>query len=181
MIVHSDEKAEISVVLHDDVTGQDINVKLVVQSTGIELIAEGHGDKTSEEGHGTPVWIEFRDGELKLHAWADINQEDPTHDISLAGARESCRDARPMFVVSTKAAGMPGEADVIHTFEPFAGKVDDRVVVRDPNTQKADEGRIVALIPGQVGFNPPMAEVEFEFAGGFTAKVNLVDIEAILD
>jgi hypothetical protein len=77
--------------LHDETTDTAIVVKLHCTERGIELIAPGHGDNTSEEGHGTPVWIEFRDGELWVRVWGNIGQEDPTHRIGLAGARESCR------------------------------------------------------------------------------------------
>jgi len=54
--------------------------------------AEGYGEKTAAEGCGHPVVIEFYKGELRLLVWSDINSEDPTHTISLEGAREDARE-----------------------------------------------------------------------------------------
>jgi len=58
---------------------------------GLELRFEGYGDHSSPAGHGAPVFIELHDGALKVHVWADINKEDPTHSIDLDGARETAR------------------------------------------------------------------------------------------
>jgi hypothetical protein len=52
---------------------------------------EGFGDKTSEDGYGAPVLVENWGGKLRVIAWADINQEDPTHTIDLSGAKEDSR------------------------------------------------------------------------------------------
>jgi len=52
---------------------------------------EGFGEKTSEDGHGSPVLIENWGGKLRVIAWSDINQEDPTHTIDLSGAKEDGR------------------------------------------------------------------------------------------
>jgi hypothetical protein len=101
----------------------------------------------------------------------DIASEDPTHSICLAGARESCRDARPVLVARTVPTQNGG---AFHTFEPFLGKVGDRVLVGDPDPGQRFVGTIREIVPGQQGFNPPMAIVEDE-AGDKKA----VAIEAI--
>lgn len=53
--------------------------------------AFGYGEKTAEDGKGYPIVIEFHEGELVVRIWADINDEEPTHKISLEGARENVR------------------------------------------------------------------------------------------
>lgn len=78
--------------LSDTGTGQgEQPLKLTATPLGINVQAQGYGDKTSAEGHGSPIWIELHDGDLRLIVWSDINKEDPTHIISLAGAREDRR------------------------------------------------------------------------------------------
>jgi hypothetical protein len=54
---------------------------------------EGCGDAGSANGHGWPLMIEYYDKDIRVIVWADINKEDPTHVISLAGAQESNRPA----------------------------------------------------------------------------------------
>lgn len=66
-------------------------IRLAVSPNGVSLYAEGYGDCTAAAGHGTPVFIELYKGELRVIVWADINREDPTHIVSLAGAREDQR------------------------------------------------------------------------------------------
>lgn len=61
----------------------------------ILLFCEGYGDKGSELPDGCPLMIELYDGELRLIVFGDINREDPTHVISLEGARESLRREEP--------------------------------------------------------------------------------------
>jgi len=59
-------------------------------SMNVEKIPAGVG--IAPKGYGTvyddfPVLIEFYEGELRVCVWSDINQEDPTHIISLEGAK----------------------------------------------------------------------------------------------
>lgn len=92
----SDEK-EMTVTIHDNgdregVDGSDsLKVTIKANRNGIEICPEGYGDMTTEDGHGAPIFLEFYDGKLVLRAWADINQEDPTHQIDMEEARESNR------------------------------------------------------------------------------------------
>lgn len=57
----------------------------------ITLHFQGYGTRTMAEGHGEPLMVEFYEGELRVVAWADISQEDPSHTISLEPARECLR------------------------------------------------------------------------------------------
>lgn len=66
-------------------------IRLAGSPHGVSLFALGYGDRTSADGHGTPVFIELLRGELRLLVWSDINAEEPTHIISLGGAREDRR------------------------------------------------------------------------------------------
>jgi len=60
-------------------------------SDSLLINPEGYGDHDSVDGCGTPVLLERYKGRLRLIVWADINQEGPTHMISLEGAREDNR------------------------------------------------------------------------------------------
>ncbi|HET6574107.1 MAG TPA: hypothetical protein VFG68_10925 [Fimbriiglobus sp.] len=75
---------------HPDHEGR-LPIRLAVSPNGVSLYAEGYGDMGTMPGHGTPVFVELYRGELRVIVWADISQEDPTHVISLAGAREDRR------------------------------------------------------------------------------------------
>jgi len=65
--------------------------KVALSSSGIELLVDGYGTHSMEPGYGSQVYIEYYEKELMVLVWADINQEDPTHTISLQGALESHR------------------------------------------------------------------------------------------
>lgn len=62
-----------------------------IDEDGILCQFDGFGERTALPGNGKSVLIEMRDGVPHVVVWADINQEDPTHVISLAGAAESNR------------------------------------------------------------------------------------------
>ena len=61
-------------------------------SFGIQIRVQGYGDISSKDGYGAPVLLENRHGTPYLVVWADINREDPTHTINLAGAAEALRE-----------------------------------------------------------------------------------------
>lgn len=65
-----------------------LKTKVQVTERGILIGAEGYGEKLASTGYGTPILIEFCERELRVVIWGDINQEDPTHVISLENARE---------------------------------------------------------------------------------------------
>lgn len=89
-----------SVVLHDnDPEGtKEIPVCTSLDNNFIQFEAEGFNTcgtcDEQEIGRGIKsfVAVEIWQDELRLLVWADINQEDPTHIISLEGARETNRD-----------------------------------------------------------------------------------------
>ena len=58
---------------------------------GWYIRADGYSDYCSQDGEGEQVLIENRHGVPHVIIWADINDEDPTHIVSLAGAAESER------------------------------------------------------------------------------------------
>ena len=68
----------------------ELTVDLSAQ--GCFIGVSGHGEKTSEQSAARPVMLELYRGEVRVIAWGDINQEDPTDFISLDGAREDRRE-----------------------------------------------------------------------------------------
>jgi len=76
--------------LDESPTPKQVNVSVGIERDGLALLIkpERYGDYCSVEGEGTPILLELFDNELRLVIWADINQEEPTHIISLEGARE---------------------------------------------------------------------------------------------
>jgi hypothetical protein len=77
----------------DDVYQNEASIKTQVEffslNGGIGLRFDGYGDFCSIAGEDTPILIEIRDGIPYVIIWSDINQEDPTHVISLENAHES--------------------------------------------------------------------------------------------
>lgn len=61
---------------------------------GLSLHFDGYSDCCSEDGYGTPVYIEKYDNDLRVIIYSDINQEEPTHVISLANAHIAKRESR---------------------------------------------------------------------------------------
>ena len=74
-------------VLHEkDGDGQaEITGQALFTPHGIELYFEGHG--TFNNDKASPVFIDFEDGEICIHIWADTAREERTHRISLDKAR----------------------------------------------------------------------------------------------
>ena len=62
------------------------------ENDSLAISLPGHGDHGTMEPHGCPVFIEFHEGQWVVYIWADINEEDPTHKIGLAGAKENRRN-----------------------------------------------------------------------------------------
>lgn len=60
---------------------------------GLAVNAEGYGTFTSDGAaeDGAIVYLENDNGTLRLHVYADINSEDPTHTINLEQAKLSNR------------------------------------------------------------------------------------------
>jgi len=62
------------------------------QHLGLALHFDGYSDFCSQDNNGTPIYIESFNDELRVIIYGDINQEDPTHIISLENAHISKRD-----------------------------------------------------------------------------------------
>jgi len=78
--------------LKDLDSGEKLTVTLLNNGIEVAIGIEGYGDNTSTNGLGVPIVLEFNDGKLRLHVYSNINSEDPTHTISLEGAREDNRE-----------------------------------------------------------------------------------------
>ncbi|TRZ50079.1 MAG: hypothetical protein D4S01_07410 [Dehalococcoidia bacterium] len=79
--------------LSDLAPGHKTAVPFIVEHSclGIFLEFDGYGECSAQDGDGVPVMLEVYNGKLRVIVWADINQKDPTHVISLEGALESKR------------------------------------------------------------------------------------------
>lgn len=69
----------------------ELTVESHVESNGVELRLPGYGTAAMMPGSSGPVLIEYRDGQPFVVIWGDINQEEPTHVVPLAGAAETNR------------------------------------------------------------------------------------------
>jgi len=90
--------ATISTELRNTWTDDPITVPCTIEygENSIAIRPAGYGDAGSQDGYGCPVVIEYYDHDVRVLVWADINNQDPTHVISLAGALESKRlDTHP--------------------------------------------------------------------------------------
>ncbi|WP_224056005.1 hypothetical protein [Vibrio penaeicida] len=76
-----------------DGLGDKVSASIEIGNIGGELLlsAKGYSDCNSEDNVGFPLLIENNAGNLQLRVWADINKEDPTHVISLQGAKNEMR------------------------------------------------------------------------------------------
>lgn len=83
----------IKTFLRDGWNGDQQTVPCVIEhgDNSILIRPAGCGDCGSRDGYGWPIVIEYYEKDIRVLVWADINQEDPTHIISLAGAKESAR------------------------------------------------------------------------------------------
>jgi len=74
--------------LRDEVVDDEIGGSVDARSNiGIALHFSGYGDCTSNDNSGQPVYIEKYEGRLLVRVYGNINSPNPTHSISLEGAR----------------------------------------------------------------------------------------------
>ena len=73
-------------------TKKKVPAEIEIINGSIYIKAKGYGDACSKDGYGNPIIVEVWDGELRVVVWSDINQEDPTHNISMEGAKENKRN-----------------------------------------------------------------------------------------
>lgn len=84
---------QLQAVLKDtsETTFEQLQVSIDCRQSGINIRPKGYGDFDSHNGFGAPIYLELHQGELRLVVWSDINDQEPTHVISLEGAREDRR------------------------------------------------------------------------------------------
>lgn len=70
---------------------EQLQILIASSPSGINICPKGYGDFDSQTGFGSPIYLEVYEGELRLVVWADINEQEPTHVISLVAAREDRR------------------------------------------------------------------------------------------
>lgn len=74
-----------------DYEAPTLNAEVEDFNGSILIKVEGYGEKCSDAENSHPVVIELYEGELRVIAWADINQEDATHIIDMSGAKSENR------------------------------------------------------------------------------------------
>jgi len=75
--------------VEDAGNGKKYVVRIGVDRVSAFMGAEELGVADMDKGY--PVLLELYQGEYRLYVWGDINDEEPTHVISLEGARETKR------------------------------------------------------------------------------------------
>ena len=85
------EDGELKGVLMDETSDKYLNAKVGFIRGKLYINIDGYGDACSMDGEGTPILIDFFNKKLQVIVWSDINKEDPTYTIDLAGAKESKR------------------------------------------------------------------------------------------
>jgi len=78
---------EIKVTLFDQDPNQKTKVQATVTFNNGSIVIKPEGYEVANGGE--PILIEVWEGKLRVVVWSDINKEDPTHIISLEGAKES--------------------------------------------------------------------------------------------
>lgn len=67
-----------------------VSGKIRIGDDGLAVYIDGYGECTSNPGESSIVILEKHQGQLRLLAWDDIQQHDPTV-VELEGASESRR------------------------------------------------------------------------------------------
>ncbi len=68
-----------------------VNYCIEANPQAITIGIEGYGECGSTDAAARPIYLEHHEGKLTLYVWADINNEEPTHVIELAGAKHEHR------------------------------------------------------------------------------------------
>lgn len=75
-------------------TTKDITIETSRQD-GVLIGVQGCGLKHRPAGYDRVIQLFYNEGNVKLLVYGDINNEDPTHEISLHGALEHNRKEDP--------------------------------------------------------------------------------------
>ncbi len=79
-------------ILLKDLADNGMQIKGYIENNNqtLAIHIDGYSDYCSNDDNGTPIYLELFNGKLQLIVYSDINQEDPTHIISL----ENCRNEK---------------------------------------------------------------------------------------
>ena len=100
-------RKQLPVTLTDPQTGARLRVTIEADDGAIAILPAGYSTLGEPKGAGSPIYLEFYEGVLTLHAWADITQEDATHRIPMTGAQEAKRvrgSAKPRTMLTMHRA-----------------------------------------------------------------------------
>ncbi len=67
-------------------------IRIEASDFAISIYPQGHGDFGSADGHGCPLFLELYQGRLRVVAFCDINEQDPTI-LDLSWAKEDRRSS----------------------------------------------------------------------------------------
>ena len=93
-VIGSNPDESLSFTLRDETTGPEGDVSGSVSdksSLGLCISVNGYSTCSSVDDEGCLVYIEKYDDKLQVRIYGDISKEEPTHNISLEGARNSLR------------------------------------------------------------------------------------------
>lgn len=95
MTIAASQEIQVNLIDVENSQRPQLPVRVVANRGTITLMPKGYGTANEPDGHGSPIYIELYEGRLRVLAWADITQEDPTHILGMEGARESRRPPDP--------------------------------------------------------------------------------------
>lgn len=75
----------------DDSYSKSLKGNLVINKSGIDINLDGHSSRNTL-GAGLVALLDYHDACPSMLVYSDINIEEPTANIKLAGARNSCRN-----------------------------------------------------------------------------------------
>jgi len=87
MGLKGEKSMKVTLVDQSDYQAPTLDVEVREFNGTILIGAKGYGEMCSNDDSGHPVVIELYEGNFRVIAWADINQEDCTHIIDLSDAR----------------------------------------------------------------------------------------------
>lgn len=87
-------------VLEEQADGKEGNVSgnLHIGLDGVTVQLNGYSDYYDD---GLVAFLEYLDGSVNFRAYADINIDEPTHSISLEGAKNECRAIESTLLEAT--------------------------------------------------------------------------------
>lgn len=111
------ETAQFSLEESGDGIKKDIGVTVTNGNPGLCFQFEGYGDCCSVSG--TPLIIEQYDNDLIVRIYSDITKDEPTHSISLAGAKVKSKRNNDMKLLDVSMPMIVGGYDVPDEIEEW--------------------------------------------------------------